>query len=258
MCSPNPSLVRAISFWSKRPLAEGSVRNRQLERFNSAFEFLQLFPAPIEKRDCNAVSIARAWRHRYRNESEVRRRTTLDVYPQIVRTSNQPPGRKNAGTKLGRKFCDVRRSSNQLHLAQLAQESNSLDIGLFTLDLCHNVQPSDSSRCHRYEVLCSGSSVCLRIAISAVSHPYCNADGANCSDCLNPSGYGWLRCKFNHCLQPKNNMENREKSGSCNQGEKHPVRDFERLGSHKRPDREKYGRPMIFKRLFRYRAEAWG
>lgn len=255
MLSPSPSSVQALNHRSKSLFAESGVTNGQLERLDTDFEFLQFFPARIEKRDCDAVSIARAWCCRNGNESEVRRRTALDVSSKIVSTSNQPSGRQNGGAQLGGKFCDVRCSSNKLHLPQLAEESNSLNIGLFALDLCSNVKPPDSSTCHFDEVLGSGSSVELRVAISTVCHPYGDADSAKCSDCLNPGRHCWFCCDFDHCLQPESDMENREKSSSCNQDQKSPVRNFERLGCHKRQERGKLGRTMIFKGLLKHGVE---
>lgn len=209
------------------------MRRRELQRLSSVFEFLQFLVARVQKRERNAVPVASICKRGTWRESKDRRRATLDIDAKIVCASHQSSCRQNASAQLRREFRDVCRSSNQLHFAQFSEVADSLNVCLFALEFRDDGQSPNSGTRHFDEVLCSDSGICLRIAISAVRHPYCDADGTNSADCLNPSRNSRLCCKLKNCPESKSGMQNHEEQRDCYQGQKHPVRKFERLHCHR-------------------------
>jgi hypothetical protein len=210
------------------------MRRQELQRLSSMIELLQFLVTRFQKSERNTVPIAGICNPGSWRISQYCRCATLDIDAQIVCACHQSSCRQNASAQLRREFRDVGRSSNQLDFAQFSEVADSLNVCLFALELRDDGQSPNSGTRHLDEVFCSGSGICLRIAISAVRHPYCDADGTNSADCLNPGRHSRFCCKFENCLESKSGVQSHEEQRDCYQGQKHQVRNFERLHSHRR------------------------
>lgn len=210
------------------------MRKTQSEQLNILLQALQFFVAGLQQGNRNAVPITRIFRYVNGNELETRWGSVLDIFSEIVCPGYQPPCCEYAGTQVRRKLVDIGSSTNQLDLAQLPEEANSLNICLFAFDFRGDVQPTYRGTGHLDELLCGSSGVRLRCAVRTMRNPNSDPDSSDGSDSLNPCGDSWLCGKADDRAQAKGNMEESQTPSDSDQRENRPVREFEGLSCHRR------------------------